>query len=55
MPGAHALNFSSPELIAALVEAHMTGAPLVAESGPTNVTKAIDVIAPPTQIAGAAP
>jgi hypothetical protein len=55
VPGAHALNFSSPELIALLVEAHMTGAPLVPESRPTNVAGAINVIAPPTQVAGAAP
>jgi pimeloyl-ACP methyl ester carboxylesterase len=30
VPGAHALNFSRPELIAELVEAHITGGPLFA-------------------------
>ena len=34
VPGAHALNYSHPELIAALVEAHVDGQPLVAEQGP---------------------
>jgi pimeloyl-ACP methyl ester carboxylesterase len=33
VPGAHALNFSNPELIAALVEAHLTDAPLSAPGG----------------------
>jgi pimeloyl-ACP methyl ester carboxylesterase len=30
VPGAHALNFSAPQLIAALIEAHLTDAPLSA-------------------------
>jgi hypothetical protein len=30
VPGAHALNFSSPELIAELVEAHLAGGSLLA-------------------------
>ncbi|WP_425953758.1 alpha/beta fold hydrolase [Xylanimonas sp. McL0601] len=42
VPGAHALNFSSPELIADLVEAHMHGDPLVA-SGPRSVVQQITV------------
>ena len=29
VPGAHALNFSSPELIAELVEAHLAGSSLL--------------------------
>lgn len=34
VPGAHALNFSAPDLIAALVDAHISGAPLRAGTGP---------------------
>jgi pimeloyl-ACP methyl ester carboxylesterase len=34
VPGAHALNFSSPELLAALVEAWLDGGPLSSPSGP---------------------
>ena len=30
VPGAHALNFSAPELIAELIEAHIAGEPLTA-------------------------
>jgi pimeloyl-ACP methyl ester carboxylesterase len=44
VPGAHALNFSSPELISALVEAHLTGAPL-AGTGPLH--DVVEVAIPP--------
>jgi pimeloyl-ACP methyl ester carboxylesterase len=43
VPGAHALNFSSPELIAALVEAHVTGAPLHTVDGPLSVVEILEV------------
>jgi pimeloyl-ACP methyl ester carboxylesterase len=42
VPGAHALNFSAPELIADLVEAHLHGDPLVA-SGRRSVVEQITV------------
>jgi len=29
VPGAHALNYSNPQLVAELIEAHMAGEPLV--------------------------
>jgi pimeloyl-ACP methyl ester carboxylesterase len=34
IPGAHALNYSEPEVVAALIEAHIDGAPLRTDSGP---------------------
>lgn len=34
VPGAHALNYSHPDTIAALVDAHITDAPLVSTTGP---------------------
>lgn len=42
VPGAHALNFSSPELVAELVEAHLRGEPLVA-GGRRSVVEQITV------------
>jgi pimeloyl-ACP methyl ester carboxylesterase len=42
VPGAHALNFSDPELIAALVEAHIAHRPLVMATGPTSVVELVD-------------
>jgi len=39
--GAHALNFSAPELIAGLIAAHLDGGPLVA---PVNSTARVDVL-----------
>ena len=45
VPGAHALNFSSPELIASLIEAHIAGEPLVTTTGPRRVVETI-VIGP---------
>jgi pimeloyl-ACP methyl ester carboxylesterase len=45
VPGAHALNFSAPELIAELVDAHMTGAPLWSADGPRRGVEALDTSA----------
>jgi pimeloyl-ACP methyl ester carboxylesterase len=42
VPGAHALNFSAPEMVAALVEAHITEAPLTAQSGPLSEVEVLD-------------
>jgi pimeloyl-ACP methyl ester carboxylesterase len=42
VPGAHALNYSAPELIAELIEAHLAGAPLSTASGPRRF---VDVLA----------
>lgn len=51
VPGAHALNFSSPELIAELIEAHVTGQPLLAGPRAYGVAETIDVVhAPPTEL-----
>ena len=33
VPGAHALNYSDPQLIAELIEAHIAGEPLVTQTG----------------------
>jgi hypothetical protein len=43
VPGAHALNFSAPELIAALVEAYIDGSPLHADDGPLSVVEVLEV------------
>ena len=43
VPGAHALNFSAPELIAELIEAHITGEPLTAPTGVRRVVKTVNV------------
>lgn len=43
VPGAHALNFSAPELIAELIEAHITGEPLTASTGVRRVVKTVNV------------
>ncbi|HEX3090699.1 MAG TPA: alpha/beta fold hydrolase [Ilumatobacteraceae bacterium] len=47
VPGAHALNFSAPELIAALIEAHITDAPLVTATGPMSVVEIVEIGAIP--------
>ena len=39
VPGAHALNYSAPELIAGLVDAHISGSPLTASSGPLEAVE----------------
>jgi pimeloyl-ACP methyl ester carboxylesterase len=43
VPGAHALNFSAPELIADLVAAHLAGAPLWAPVGPRRAVEILDI------------
>lgn len=43
VPGAHALNYSAPELIAELIEAHLAGAPLTSTTGPRRVVTAVNV------------
>jgi hypothetical protein len=43
VPGAHALNFSAPQLIAALIEAHMDGSPLHTDAGPLSVSELLDI------------
>ncbi len=43
VPGAHALNYSAPELIAELVEAHLAGEPLEAPTGPRRVVRTVNV------------
>jgi pimeloyl-ACP methyl ester carboxylesterase len=37
VPGAHALNFSAPDLIAGLIDAHLTEAPLQAQDRTADV------------------
>jgi pimeloyl-ACP methyl ester carboxylesterase len=46
VPGAHALNYSSPELIAALIEAHLAGQPLTAATGPTRGVERVEIRSP---------
>ena len=41
--GAHALNFSAPELIAGLIDAHVRGRPLVAPDGSTATVEPVEV------------
>jgi pimeloyl-ACP methyl ester carboxylesterase len=43
VPGAHALNYSDPRLIAELIEAHIAGEPLMTQTGPRSVVAAISV------------
>ena len=43
VPGAHALNFSSPQLIAELIEAHISDQPLIAESGPRSLAEIVEI------------
>jgi pimeloyl-ACP methyl ester carboxylesterase len=43
VPGAHALNYSDPHLIAELIEAHLAGEPLVTQTGPRSVVVAVSV------------
>ncbi len=46
VPGAHALNYSSPELIAALIEAHLAGQPLTTLTGPTRGVERVEIQVP---------
>ena len=48
VPGAHALNYSSPELIAALIEAHLAGQPLHTLIEPTSGVEYVAISAPTT-------
>jgi pimeloyl-ACP methyl ester carboxylesterase len=43
VPGAHALNFSAPDLVAALVEAHVDGAPLQTSDGTLSVVELLEI------------
>jgi pimeloyl-ACP methyl ester carboxylesterase len=43
VPGAHALNYSAPALIAELIEAHITGAPLTAPTGVRQVVTTVNI------------
>src|SRR4051812_17686785 len=43
VPGAHALNFSAPELIAELIDAHGQGETLTSPTGVRSVVRMIDV------------
>jgi pimeloyl-ACP methyl ester carboxylesterase len=43
VPGAHALNFSAPELIAELIEAHISGEPLTAPTGVRREVRTVNV------------
>jgi pimeloyl-ACP methyl ester carboxylesterase len=47
VPGAHALNFSAPELIAELIEAFVSDQPLVTATGPRSVVEIIEIVPPP--------
>jgi pimeloyl-ACP methyl ester carboxylesterase len=43
VPGAHALNFSSPELIAELVSAHLAGRPLLSGTLANGVAEMVEI------------
>jgi hypothetical protein len=43
VPGAHALNFSDPQLIAELIEAHIAGEPLVTQTGGRSLVTVVSV------------
>jgi pimeloyl-ACP methyl ester carboxylesterase len=43
VPGAHALNYSDPQLIAELIEAHMAGEPLWTQTGRKSVVGLVSV------------
>ena len=43
VPGAHALNYSNPQLIAELIQAHMAGEPLVTQTGRRSVVGLVSV------------
>jgi pimeloyl-ACP methyl ester carboxylesterase len=43
VPGAHALNYSSPEIVADLVHAHVAGEPLTSDTGPRRVARVLDI------------
>lgn len=43
IPGAHALNYSNPQLIAELIEAHLAGEPLATPTGRRSVVRHVSV------------
>ncbi len=43
VPGAHALNFSTPELIAELIEAHLADEQLTSSTGPRSVVETVEI------------
>jgi pimeloyl-ACP methyl ester carboxylesterase len=43
VPGAHALNYSAPDMIAELVEAHLAGEPLASQAGPRSGVEVLTV------------
>jgi len=43
VPGAHALNYSDPQLIAELIEAHISGEPLSTQTGPRSAVGVLSV------------
>ena len=43
IPGAHALNYSNPQLIAELIEAHIAGEPLATQVGPRAVVGLVSI------------
>jgi pimeloyl-ACP methyl ester carboxylesterase len=43
VPGAHALNYSDPQLIAELIEAHLAGEPLATQTGRRSVVEHVSV------------
>jgi pimeloyl-ACP methyl ester carboxylesterase len=43
VPGAHALNYSHPDVVAALVAAHIDGTPLHSADGPLAATREVTV------------
>lgn len=43
VPGAHALNYSDPQLIAELIEAHLAGEPLATQTGRRSVVERVSV------------
>ena len=43
IPGAHALNYSDPQLIAELIEAHIAGEPLATQTGRRSVVGLVSV------------
>jgi pimeloyl-ACP methyl ester carboxylesterase len=46
VPGAHALNYSAPELVAELIEAHLADEPLSTATGPRRLVEVLAVDAP---------
>jgi hypothetical protein len=43
VPGAHALNYSDPKLIAELIEAYIAGEPLATQTGRRSVVEHVSV------------